>query len=313
MANIPEALSALLDSLKAGTTPAAAQLTVFSDLDRDAAAALRIAWPSISSELRRSTLVRARELSDDSVDLNFTELGRAGLDDPEADVRRAAIESLWEGEDRRVGQRLATLLRSDPDDSVRAAAASGLAVFAAASENETIDRVTGDEAVDALRAAAAEDEPSLDIRGRAVESLGIRSLPWVETLISDAYYHEDRGLRLAAIRAMGHSGGGGWLEILEEEVQSDDPEFRFAVATALGEIESEQGVEVLSDLLADEDTEVVLAAVMALGQVGGSVAEERLETFIESVEGTLAEAAKEALEEARSDGSVDLMRQRIGL
>ena len=257
MANVPEALGNLLRSMSEGETPSAVQVTIFSDMDAPTAAAVREAWPGIPLEGRRSVLERLRPLVEDNIELEFTELSRIGLDDPDPVVRRRAADALFESSDRRVARQFATMIARDPDESVRAAVASGLAAFVLARELGRMPAIEGDQAVEALRSAASPAEASIDVRARALESVATRTLGWVDTLISDAYYHDDRRLRLAAVRAMGVSANQEWMEFLEEQALSEDAEFRFEAAAAFGAMGAEDGIDLLCTLLADEDVEVV--------------------------------------------------------
>ena len=313
MANVPEALSALLRSMADGVAPSAVQVTIFSDMDTATARAVREAWAGIPVEGRRAVLERLGALVEDNIDLDFTELCRIGLDDPDAVVRRRAAEALWESIDRRVAGRLATLVLQDPDESVRGAAARGLGPIVLERELGRMPALEGDQAVEALRVAASPAEASADVRARALEAVATRTLGWVDTLISDAYYHDDRRLRLAAVRAMGVSANEEWMEFLDEQAVSEDPEFRFEAAAAFGAMGAEDGIDPLCTLLADEDAEVVKAALFSLGELGGDVAVERLKEFLESAEGELADLATEALEEASFADDRDLMRKKVGL
>ncbi len=307
------ALIDLVASLVAGERPPATGLTLLSDMDRTDTAHVRAAWLNISEPSRRALLGRAVELAEDNVDLDFSELARIGMDDDSAEVRRHAIAAAWETNHREIAARIAGLLRSDPDESVRAAAADALRPIVLAREFGSIDERTGTAAIDALRSAAGEAEPSADVRARALESLGSCTFPWVEVLITDAYYGDDRRLQLAAVRAMGESAEARWLELLEEQAQSEEAEFRYEVATSLGAIASEEAVPILTGLLADEDIEVITAAVSALGEIAGRDALESLANFRRNADPELVETVEAAIEAATFLEEQDLLRKKIGL
>jgi len=279
MAPVENEIEALLDTLAAGLATPASQLTILSDLDRDCIQQLRQGWQRLPPSSKASLLVESTELADDNVDLDFTQLARVALADEAAEVRVLAVEALWESTDRHVARDLTRLLREDPDESVRAAAATSLRQFVLLRELEEFNAAQGDEIVEALRAAAGEAESSLEVRARALEALGLRGLPWVRELISSAYYDDDRGMRLAAVVAMGGTANDEWLEYLFEQLHSEDPEFRFQAAASLGMIASEEAVDPLVETLDDEDSEVQLAAVTALGEIGGARALRHLRDF----------------------------------
>lgn len=271
-------LTNLLDRLVAGSRPRAAELSLFSDLGRDEATAVKLAWPRIPLESRTAILVRASDLTEDNVDLDFTALACIGLADEFPEVRARAADALWETTDRTV----AALLRDrldDDDSEVRTAAASSLRQFVALRELGRFDTTEGDAVVDALRARAEDPAEELEVRAAAIESLGSRSLPWVTQLISDAYDAGQRELRLAAIHAMGESANERWLDFLHEQFYADDPEFRFQAVMSAASVGSEESVPPLVDLLGDDDSEVVVAAIEALGEIGGDAAVEALEVY----------------------------------
>jgi len=272
-------LASLLDQLAGGAPATAVQVAGLSDLGRDDATLLRARWPSIPLALREGTLQRAVELAEDNVDFDFTRLGHVALSDPAPSVRRRAVEVLWESRDRGVVADLTSRLRTDPDEAVRATAARILGHVVLAREFDVLDAATGDDVIEALRERAQDSGEAVDVRAGAVESLGPRSLPWVDQIIMDAFYSDDSRLRLAALRAMGNSASDGYLEFLEEQAASDDPLFRYEAALAAGGIASEEAVPFLTTMLTDEDTEVQFAAVMALGGIGGQDAVRALENL----------------------------------
>jgi HEAT repeat protein len=308
---VSDSLTALLEGLSAGERPRAVELALLSGLDRPAVERVREAWPAFPEATRDDLLQRATELAEDNVDLDFAAVARVALDDPSPAVRRRAIATLWEARDRATAGALVRLLSGDTDESVRAAAASALGPFVLLRELGQCDAESGDAAVEALRARAGDPAESVDVRARAVESLGPRTLEWVDTLIADAYYDDDPRLRLAGVRAMGASAQERWLEYLEEQAQSDDPEVRYEAAAAVGAIGSEDGVAIVADLLEDEDAEVVAAALGALGEIGGDEAIEHLEGFLEDGHDDLRELARAALEAANFLGDSDLMRRGL--
>ncbi|MBI2765664.1 MAG: HEAT repeat domain-containing protein [Chloroflexi bacterium] len=307
MPRSPRQLTQLLESLQAGNDPSATDITAFSDLGKEEVEQVRGAWGRLPASIRELILVRAAELSEDNVDLDFIRLACIGLEDALPAIRRSAAEALWENEDPPAAERLAILVRDDPEASVRAAAAAALKPVVVQREFAAVGDALGDAVIDALRQAASRPTESFDVRATAIESLGPRDLPWVQALITDAYDDDDPRLRVAAVRAMGDSANDRWLEYLADQARSDDPAFRFEAATSIGLIGSEDGIEYLEELLDDEDTEVLLATVAALGEIGGEPALELLRDFKrrapEGTEELVDEAIEAALFLAREGGN----------
>lgn len=301
-ATVSRALEQLVTDLAAGGSPRDTDLELFSDLDRQAAAWLRSHWLDMPVATRADIFARALELAEDNVELQFVELGRIGLDDPDAEVRERAILSLWESEDRGIGERLVDLLAHDDAPGVRAAAAINLQRFVEAFELGHLEQHAGQRMVDTLREAFLDVTQPVEVRSAALEALGPCDQPWVADLIATAYESEDRTMRISAVRAMGSSGLDRWGEYLSDQLYSGDDEFRLEAAVAAGNLGSEDLVPPLGELLADEDFDVVFAAVEALGEIGGEEATELLQEFKQSVPAELAEVVDIALDLATVGG-----------
>src|SRR4030042_2327654 len=63
------------------------------------AAACRRWWPSIPTSRRRELVAELVEMAEDNIELDFDTVLRGCLDDGDAEVRRRALEGLWEIED----------------------------------------------------------------------------------------------------------------------------------------------------------------------------------------------------------------------
>lgn len=296
-------LPVIIDSLVRGEDPPVASLAAFSDLGRVEVALVREAWPAIPLESRQKIIERAMDLSEDSVELDFTQVALVGLGDESAGVRTRAAASLWESPLREVASRLLETLDNDEDSDVRAAAATSLRQFVVLREFEQFDQELGDRVTDCLRAVEESTDSAPALRARALESLGVRALPWVSALIVAGYNDDERNVRLASLVAMGDSADEQWLDYLIEQLYSDDPEFRFAAVLSLGQVGSEEAVEPLATLLGDEDPEVVIAAIAALGEVGTPEAVEAINAFAVDAPPEFAMAIADALEVAAEFGA----------
>lgn len=292
-------ISRLLKTLSSGADPSSTEIAALSALGPVDLPRVREAWEALAPGRRESLIARAAELADDDVSLDFLEMARLAMTDPDPAVRRRGVESVWESEDRHVAADLTWILQNDTDEDVRAAAANSLRGFVLRRELGEFDALQGDQVVAALRARveAVDEEPQ--VRARALEALGFRSEPWVDSLITNGYYHSDPRLRVAAVHAMGASADEKWLEYVYEAMQSDDPEMRYEGATAAGSIASEEATDSVAVLLDDEDSDAALAAVTALGEIGGERAAQYLREFAgrapDGFEGSVREALELAL------------------
>jgi HEAT repeat protein len=293
-------LQRLLDGLHEGRDLLDAEYSAFSDLGRNDAKTVTENWDAIPVATRAMLLERALELADVNLELHFEKLGRIGLDDPDPEVRERAIAILWESADPEVGEKLARMVATDPGPGVRAAAAAGLERFVEAYVLEKLPGGPGEGIVAALRNALT--DPEIEVRAKAVESVGPIAEPWAQDSILEAFESDDQRLRVSAIRAMGYSGLERWEEYLESEFDSADTEMRFEAVVAAGNLGSPLLVEPLGELLSDEDPELVLAAIEAIGEIGGEDAIELLTAFAPEAPEGFEDAIENALSAAIDEG-----------
>ena len=290
-------LDSYLQELKDRAQPlAASRLSRLSALGNDELTAFGDAWREIDVARRRRIIRRLLDLAEDNVEMDFDAVFITGLGDEDAEVRFMAVQGLWEYEGRDLISSLLGLLERDPDPGVRAQAALALGTFAMRAELRQLSAADEERVVGALRAAIDNAAETVEVRARALEAAGARSLAWVRRSIEEAYRSPDRRLRVSAVHAMGRHCDPRWLPILMRELSSDDVEMRFEAASACASMGGEAAVPELVALLEDEDVEVQEAAVAALGEIGGEEARAALEELKEHPEARMREAAAVALE-----------------
>lgn len=276
-------------------TPAATSLTQLSGIDDDALKQFAAGWRDLSIQRRREIIDMLAEMAEDNVELSFDPIYQLGLEDSDVQVRAQSIKALWENESNELARKLIAML-GDSESLVRGEAALGLGLFLTNAElSDREDALTGD-IEDALRSLYYDESQIIEVRGRALEALGVRGKEWISDLIQEAYDSGDRRLQISAVHAMGTSADSQWLPSILDEMISDDPEMRFEAATAAGEIGDEQAVAQLAGLTEDDDAEVQEAAITALGAIGGEAAKSVLRSLLsESDDERVREAATEAL------------------
>lgn len=273
-------------------------LYLLSGMTREQLAYFREVWPSIEAGRRWLVIQSLVELTELSFEVNFDPIFLVALGDGDSEVRVAAIEGLWENEDQALIGPLVHLLRADEASSVRAAAAVALARFVLLGELEKIDRAPSMLAEQALLETLRSAEEDLEVRRRAVEALAYSGEAGVRQIIEAAFYDEDERMQASALFAMGRSADPYWCKLLVRELDNPSPELRFEAARACGELENRLAVSRLVQMsTGDRDREVQQAAVGALGRIGGREAREALETFYESEDEILSQAAAESLDE----------------
>jgi HEAT repeat protein len=299
MAEQPVALDTFLQELADPATPfSASKLTALSNLGPADASAFLDGWAALPDERRQQVVRELVDLAEDNVELNFDAVFLLTLADADVEVRRTSVQGLWEYDGRDLIDPLVGLLQSDEDAGVRAEAALALGRYVLQAEFDVLRSQDGEKVEQALIRAFEDESDAAEVRGRALESLGARSEPWVRDLIEEAYDSGDRRLRISAIHAMGRNCDPDWLIELLPSLEDDDAEVRFEAATALGSIGEEAAVVPLIPLLEDEDAEVQRAAIDALGQIGGGAAKAALEALAERVDENEREPVLAALAEA---------------
>jgi|YNPNPStandDraft_1061719.scaffolds.fasta_scaffold01397_5 HEAT repeat protein len=287
-------LARLADTRK---EPSLAVLYGLSDLSRDQTQRFAALWGDLPLARRRWIARNLMEQAEERVELYFNPIFRWLLGDQDAQVRALAIEGLWEDEDPALIPPLARLLREDPDETVRAAAATALGRFLLLGEMGEIDAPLALVGEKALLATIHSPDEAISVRRRAVEAIAYSSESGVRDIIRAAYYDEDESMRASAIFAMGRSADRYWRNAVLAELKSSLPALRYEAARACGELELREAVTDLAALAEEEDFEIRQIALWALGRIGGNEARRILLGYLHSDNEALREAADAALEE----------------
>lgn len=270
-----------------------------SDVSRERLPYFMGAWGGLTA-VRRLELVRALvEQAETNIHLNFHAILRSLLVDLDAEVRRLAIEGLWEDEKPSLIAPLVDRLRDDESAEVRASAATSLGRYVWLGVLEEIGPEPASVAESALYEAWSREGEVNAVRRRALEGLAHGSMADLNELILNAYYDEDELMRQSALFAMGRTGDSQWSRIVLSELGSHEPAMRFEAAQAAGEMGLRSAVQPLIRHLDDPDDSVREAAVAALGKIGGPTARRALQAVAQSDDEALAQAADDALAELK--------------
>jgi HEAT repeat protein len=292
-------LETLLPKLENNEEPLSVkELAGLSAIDRAEHEQFLDVWRRLSIQRRRTIIDRLADVSEDNVELDFSRVFLAGLFDDDVQVRAQSIKALWEYEGSELPPTLLRLL-GDPEAIVRSEAALGLGRFLLRAElSDTVEPLT-DEIEAALRSTFHDAAEMVEVRGRALEALGVRVKEWVHDLIEEAYASGERRMQISAVHAMGRSSDPDWLPTILEEMHSDDGEMRFEAALAAGSIGDEEAIADLAELADDDDAEAQEAAIGALGDIGGPSARAVLHQIAaDSKDERVLEAVSEALAQA---------------
>lgn len=274
-------------------------LTVFSGLGAGDVAALQPEWVCLPFERRLEVIKALVSLAEDNVDLDFNELFLYCLHDEESVIRAMAVDGLWEDERSATLHRLLRMME-DPVSEVRASVMMSLSRFAYLAEIGDLRQEDADTLCNALLKVIGDQSQPLEVRRRAIESIGYFSnVEQVQTEIGKAYAHPEQMMRESALVAMGRSMQPAWFPCIQRELRSTSPALRYEAARAVGELAEDGQVllEGLVPLLHDDDMEVVLAAIWALGEVNGPQAVRILQHLANNGDKVRSQAASEVLEE----------------
>ena len=289
----------IIETLRKKSQPLPVErLPELSDLDPLQVDQLWSIWSEIEPQKRRTLLSELGKLSHLHFEYDFERINRIAIDDEDAEVRRLAIENLWECEDVTLSPKLLEVLQNDPEHPVRAAAATALATFVYLCEVSDLDAGIMRQIEDALLNATSNDQDT-NVRLRSIEALGHSSRAEVPLLIQQTYDLGDDDHKKAALMAMGRSANMDWGAVIISEMHNTAPLLRAQAANSAGELELQESVDELIDLLKDVNSDVRIAASWSLGQIGGSRAMQTLTDLLENTDDSdEADLINEALDHA---------------
>lgn len=275
-----------------------------SDISGADSESFQIRWPEAPRERRRVITRYLADLTEEDFTVAFEPVFRYCLDDSYGPVRQAAIEGLWDSTHVGLIRPILYVLESDPDQDVRAAAASTLAHYLILAAWGQLPDEIEPPIVAALLESYRSPDSSLGLRRAALESLGAINSDEVSALIEEAYESGEKLLQISALCAMGNSADRRWNLALWDELDNPDSAVRFEAARAIGLIGSSESVGHIADAVYDDDDEVALAAVDALASIGGMEANDVLdEAFSDRDLKHLHAAIEDALMESLALGA----------
>jgi HEAT repeat protein len=259
-----------------------------SDMSKDQLARFVPIWQALPVERRRDLMRRFGEEAYAHVELNFDEINRLSLDDPDPIVKRSAIDNLWECEDPLLARRFLDALRSSTDSGIRQAAATALGHYVFLGEVEQIPSELLHEVEEELLASADSDQAP-EVRRAALESLGYSSRLEVPAIIVQAHESGAEPFIVSSLIAIARSANDEWRPRVQAHLNSPSPTIRLAAVRAAGELELTETVPEVIELLD--------AAKQVLGEL--------LESSEDSHEAQLVQDALDNL--AFVDGTRDLL------
>jgi HEAT repeat protein len=257
----------------------------YSDLDPKSLRLFMDVWSSVKPDRKLLLLDTLLSHLDSDTLVSYEEIGRALLNDADAEVRARAIGLLAESDDPKLVDPLINIFLNDSDLAPRIASATLLGEFVLLGELDELDEELKFKTEDALISVIrSEENPAL--RKRALESLGYSSRDEMNNIITSAYERADPTWIASALRAMGRSHDNRWGDDVVSKLLDEDPRIRFSAAEAAGELNIKAAAPIMLQMLEDEeeDDDVVSAAIWSLSQIGGEDARIYLVNLIENTE-----------------------------
>ncbi len=306
-------LAATLAAMQTSDGPDTTIFYGLSDLTQSEIAEFEKTWSRLNDETRQRIIHELIDVGEANFELSYTAIALSVLDDPDSDVRGAAIELLWENEDESTLHRLLEIAQWDESTEVRAAATTAVGRFILMGELGDFSETEAMRAQDIVISILNSEDEEIDVRRRALEAISNSSHEIVESAIRDAYESHEHKMRVSAVFAMGRSADDHWTSTVLRELDSDDPEIRYEAARAAGELMIEDAVPALSRMAFDSDRELQNNAVWSLGEIGGREALRVLNLVAANAQETddadLIEAVEDALASATLGGDMlDLLR-----
>jgi HEAT repeat protein len=271
------------------------QLVQLSDLTKDELDSFRQAWANVQVERRRQITAHLVDLGEDNLRLDFSNVFLACLEDRDEDVRLQAVLGLEGEDDSSIISPLLRLLKEDPSDETRAAAATVLSQFALQAELGKLAPDRAKEVYSVLLAVVEDGTESVGVKRRALEAISFFGIPRVKALIQEAYHSGNIELKASALYAMGRNCDPEWLPILVEEMDNTEAEIRYEVAEAYGELGLEETVPHLLHLAHDVDSQVRQAACRSLEKIDEPKARHALRQLLSSPHDDVRETAGSTL------------------
>lgn len=271
-------------------------LQYYSDLDPKSMRLFLDAWKNVPVDRKTLLLDKLTAYLDEDTIVSYEDIGKALLDDPEAEVRARAFSLLSESDDPRLVDKFVEIFQGDTDLAPRLKAANLLGKFVLLGELEELNEKHLRKIEEALLSIIRSDEnPAL--RRAAVEAFGYSGREDAVAIIESAFEREDPLWVSSALRAMGRAHDNRWDDSVVSKLLDADPRVRFAAAEAAGELSIEEAGPILLKMLEDEeeDDNVTMAAIWALSQIGG---EDARAYILNMLDNTDDEDVAEFLEDA---------------
>lgn len=287
----------ITEILDSNRSLSSSKLISLSNLNSEEMEFLTKVWMDTDLERRREIISQLVHLSETDFKLDFSGVFVLSLADPDEAVRTQAATGLATEDNYLLIKPLIKVLKEDISIKVRTAVAISLGHFALQGELDNLPSHYCEKVYNALLEVLDNNNESMEVKRRALESISPFSMPRVKELIEQAYQSDNAKLKASAIFAMGRNCDLAWLPTILTELQNVEAEIRYEAIGACGELGAEEAVPHLLEMVTDRDERVKEAAIKALGAIGNESAKQALSKLAKNPEPVIRDAAEAALKE----------------
>jgi len=260
-------------------------LPFFSDIsERNLAEIMRI-WEDLAVKRKVNLLGDLERLMESDTLLAFDDIARFALKDNDPNVRRKAIELLWECEDPGLAEEFSRMLEHDQDETVQLSAVEALGRFVLLGELEEIPRRVARAVREVLYQVFSSHPPKI-LQQEILKSLSYANLPEITKVITARIDDPDPSWQLAAIIAMGRSADERWEKSILKMLKSPSLPHQIEAVRSAGELELPSARLILLDMLntSIRDDDLRYQVIWSISKIGGEEVRETLEKILDGAE-----------------------------
>ena len=258
----------------------------FSDISPEQLAELKQSWFEIPVARKINLLGDLEEIAEADTLVCFDDFARFVLvEEKNPQVLSAAIRLLWECED----SKLIPLFMENinhTDVTLRASAVAALGLFIYLGELDEIPK-DQQEKIEGKLFWIFDNDHQVQVRRKALESLGYSSRKEVIRVIQKSYENELPEWKASALFAMGRSADPRWKNYILENISEDNPVIKAEAIRAAGQLELRNARPALLELLKEPfelDFDLRSIIIWSLSQIGGKNVRKTLERILEETE-----------------------------
>jgi HEAT repeat protein len=288
----------------------------FSDISLEQLAELKKSWLEIPVSRKINLLGDLEEIAEADTLVCFDDFARFVLvEEKNPQVLSAAIRLLWECEDSKL---IPFYMENtnQSDDILRAAAVAALGLFIYLGELDEIPKEL-QKKIEGRLLWIFNNDPQVQVRRKALESLGYSSRKEVIKIIQKSYENELPEWRASALFAMGRSADPRWKNYILENISEDNPEIKAEAIRAAGQLELRHARPALLELLKEPfelDSDLRSIIIWSLSQIGGKNVRKTLERILAETddddEALFIDNALENLDFSESFPELDMLAVR---